>query len=396
MDLTGMAGVGIGVALALLVGAAFGLLVAAALARRRSVADQDDRQAWVDAAVTAMRDERAQTFQAALDTALSVATSKLDDHLAAGSRSFDGQRVLLERQVASMHAELQRVGQLVTALQQDRAHQHGQLTAGLEAALSVTSQLADTTRSLREALASPKARGQWGERMAEDVLRLAGFVEGVNYRTQTKAAGGGIPDYTFLLPKGHVVHMDVKFPVDNYLRSLEAGTPGEAEQHRRAFLRDVRARVAELGGRSYIDPQVTVDYLLLFIPNESVYGFLHQYDRDLIDDALRQKVVLCSPFTLFAVLAVIRQAVDNFLVERTSDEILSALSSFGVEWEKVSACIDKVGRGLDTAQKAYDELSGTRRRQFQRQLDNVEAIRDRRRNELPCEDTEPERPRLVG
>lgn len=377
---------------AIVVGLVAGVTVAS---RRVRPADTEaDRRALVEAAVSAMRAERAHSYQAALDTTLSVATSKLDDHLAAGTRSFENQRSLLERQVASMHGELQRVGHLVSALQQERAQQHGQLTAGLEAALGVTTQLADTTRSLREALASPKARGQWGERMAEDVLRLAGFIEGVNYRTQTRVAGGGIPDYTFLLPKGHAVHMDVKFPIDNYLRHLDAATAAEADEHRKAFFRDVRARVSELSGRSYIDPQVTVDYLLLFIPNESVYGFLHQHDPQLIDAALAQKVVLCSPFTLFAVLAVIRQAVDNFLVERTSDEILTALGAFTGEWEKLSGSIDRVGRGLETAQKAYDELAGTRRRQFQRQLDGIETLRDRRRSELP--DADPERPRLVS
>jgi DNA recombination protein RmuC len=386
-----------GVVVVLLVAVAGAVVGAVAADRWRRPArgdDQADRRALVDAAVAAMRAERADAYQATLDQVLSVATARLDDHLAAGTRSFDGGRAMLEQQLDTMRGELQRVGQLVTTLQAERAQQHGQLTAGLHAAVQATTQLSDTTRSLREALASPKARGQWGERMAADVLRLAGFEEGVNYRCQTKVAGGGIPDFTFLLPKGHVVHMDVKFPIDNYLRHLEAPTTSEADQHARAFLRDVRNRVAELGGRAYVDPEVTVDYLLLFIPNESVYGFLHQHDPQLIDVALRQKVVLCSPFTLFAVLAVIRQAVDNFLVERTSDEILAALGSFSGEWDKLSACIDKVGRGLDTAQKAYDELSGTRRRQFQRQLDGIEALRDRRRDELP--EADPDRPRLVS
>src|SRR3989442_690290 len=83
---------------------------------------------------------------------------------------------------------------------------------------------AEPTRKLREALSSSKARGQGGERMAEDVLRLAGLLEGVNYRKQTTIDGAGRPDYTFLLPNGRVMHMDVKFPLDNYVRHLEAGS----------------------------------------------------------------------------------------------------------------------------------------------------------------------------
>ena len=62
--------------------------------------------------------------------------------------------------------------------------------------------------------------------------------------------------------------------------------------------------------------------MLLFIPNEAVYAFIQEQDRSILDDALRNKVVFCSPLTLFAVLAVIRQAVDNFRLSQTTQEIL--------------------------------------------------------------------------
>ena len=117
--------------------------------------------------------------------------------------------------------------------------------------------LAETTQSLREALSSTTARGQWGERMAEDVLRLAGFVDGVNYRKRQAIAGsGGIPDYTFLLPQGLSLHMDVKFPLNNYLRFLDASSDVERERHRKEFLKDVRLRLKEVTSRGYGDTGV--------------------------------------------------------------------------------------------------------------------------------------------
>ena len=231
---------------------------------------------------------------------------------------------------------------------------------------AVSARLADTTQSLRQALANPKARGQWGERMADDVLRAAGLVEGISYRKQSATAAGTIPDFTFLLPGGRVLHMDVKFPVDNYLRYLEAHADRERDQHAVAFVRDVRARVRELSGRVYIDPDDTLDEVLLFIPNEAVYAFVHQHDRDLVEVALRQKVVLCSPCTLFSVLAVIRQAVEQTQLQRTSDEILGCLAAFETQWGKFADALDKVGRSLDTVRRSWDDLSGTRRRQLER------------------------------
>jgi DNA recombination protein RmuC len=276
---------------------------------------------------------------------------------------------------AVLQQDLRHVSDLVGTLRQERAEQDGRLTAGLRHTMETTARLADTTGHLQAALASPKSRGQWGERMADDVLTAAGFVEGITHSRQARSEAGSVPDYTFHLPKGHVVHMDVKFPIDNYLRWLDADD-AERELFAKRFRFDVRNRVVELGDRGYIDPAATVDELLLFIPNESVFGFLHEHDPDLVDFALSRKVVLCSPTSLFAVLAIIRQAVDNFLVERQSDEILASVAGVRDQWERFGGAIEKVARNLLATQRAMEELAGPRSRQFGRQLERLEGVRD--------------------
>jgi DNA recombination protein RmuC len=320
--------------------------------------------------------EREHTVTAAADMAAKLAGEKLGDSMTSGARQLDLRTTAFEKRVEGLSAQLERLGDVVTQLHRDGAQQHGQLLTGLKEAQSSTRALAETTAHLREALASPKARGQWGERMADDVLRHAGMVEGVTYRKQTGIAGGAIPDVTFLLPGGRVLHMDVKFPVDNYLRHLEAATDAERELHAKAFLRDVRGRVKELSGRTgYIDADATLDEVLLFIPNESVWAFIHERDPQLIDLALRQKVVLCSPVSLFAVLAVIRQAVEQTRLERTSNEILECLAGFGQQWTKFADALDVVVKRFDTAQRGLEEVTGPRRRQLERQLDRIDDLR---------------------
>ena len=280
-----------------------------------------------------------------------------------------------EQRVSGLHDEIRRMGELVATLRLERAEQQGQVLTSLREATRTTAALSDTTRQLREALASPKARGQWGERMADDVLRLAGLVEGVSYVRQTPLPGGTVPDVTFLLPGDLVLHMDVKFPVDNYLRSLEASSPAEQAAAEQAFLRDVRQRVKEIAGRGYVDPATTVDHVLVFIPNEAVYGFVHEHDPGLIDFALRQQVVLCSPCTLFAVLAVVRRAVEAFRLERTSSEVLQCVASFGEQWDRFSAQLDTVVKRVESVHTAIDDLAGPRRRQLQRTLDHLDGVR---------------------
>ncbi len=299
-----------------------------------------------------------------------------------GTQELDGTRGLIDQQMGNMRVELAKLTGLLHEVERERREHVGELSSQLQEAGRHTQVLAETTQSLREALSSTSARGQWGERMAEDVLRLAGFIDGVNYRKQQAMAGsGGIPDYTFLLPQGLCLHMDVKFPLNNYLRFLDAGSDVDRERLRKEFLKDVRLRLKEVTRRNYVDTAAdTVDCVLLFIPNEQVYGFIQEQDRTILDDALRDKVIFCSPLTLFAVLAVIRQAVDNFRLGQTSHEILGLLQGFEKQWERFVEQMDKVGRNLRTAGNAFEELEGTRRRGVERELEKIEAVR---RNQAP-------------
>ena len=347
---------------------------------RQSVAA--DRQATIEAARQAFVVDQQAATQQTVDLVLSMAADKLGAQAQVADQQLDLRNQVINQKLSSLSAgvtdELTRVSRLVAQLQTEQASQQSDLRAKLGETTRQTSELVATTQNLRQALASPKARGQWGERMADDVLRMAGLTEGVNYRRQTGVAGGGIPDVTFLLPQGRVLHMDVKFPIDNYVRAIEAPSEADGKAATTAFLKDVRQRVKELTSRNYIDPETTVEYVLAFIPNESVYSFIHEHDAEMIDFALGQRVVLCSPFTLFAVLAVIRQSMDAYRLERTSDEILTCLGGFTKEWEKFSDQVDKLGRSFDSTQRAYDDLAGTRRRALQRKLDQVEDLRNRR------------------
>jgi len=302
-------------------------------------------------------------------------------------QELDGKKSLIDQQLGSMNAKLDQVSVLMQTLEADREQKFGQLSEQLTMQHAGVTSLLQTTQSLREALSSTKARGQWGERMAEDVLRLSGFVENVNYRKQKALDGArGVPDFTFLLPNDLLLHMDVKFPLDNYLRFCDATCELESRRYKEDFLRDVKARVKELSSRDYIDAAGgTVDFVLLFIPNEQLYAFIHEHDGEILDAAVRQRVVFCSPLTLFAVLALIRQMVENFQLARTSDEILRLLGQFNDQWNKFVTQMDKVGARIEAAGNEYEALVGTRRRALERPLRKIEALRSRQGDELELE-----------
>ncbi|OGW70544.1 MAG: hypothetical protein A3A88_01710 [Nitrospirae bacterium RIFCSPLOWO2_01_FULL_62_17] len=316
----------------------------------------------------------------ALSKFLEMAKSKLDAERDTHAQDLEAKKGLIDQQLRQMTTELEKVSTLVKDLEKDRVEKFGQLASQLKTATEHTAALVQTTATLREALSSTKARGQWGERMAEDVLRLAGFVENVNYVKQKTIAGSGSrPDFTFLLPRKLTLNMDVKFPLDNYLKLLDAKSDPERAKYRTDFLRDVKARIKEVSTRDYINPeQNTVDSVLLFIPNEQIYAFIHEQDSAILDDGIRQGVVFCSPLTLFAVLAVIRKAVDNFSLEQTSNEILSLLGDFKKQWGEFLGKLELVGKRIGDAQKEYEALTTTRRRQLERPLNRIEDLRMQR------------------
>ena len=308
---------------------------------------------------------------------LKLAKARLESEREVGARELDAKKGLIDQQLLRMTGELENVSKLMQSLEKDRVEKFGELAGHLKIVGEQTKALTQSTSTLREALASTKARGQWGERMAEDVLRIAGFIENVNYLKQKTIIGtGSRPDFTFLLPRELRLNMDVKFPLDNYVRFLEAQVETEKVKFRADFLRDVKGKIREVATRDYINPeQNTVDYVLLFIPNEQVYAFIHEQDSSMLEDGIKNHVIFCSPVTLFAVLAVIRQAVDNFALERTSHEILSLLGSFKKQWDEYIKKFDVLGKRIEDVRKEYDALLTTRRRQVERPLHKIEALR---------------------
>jgi DNA recombination protein RmuC len=308
---------------------------------------------------------------------LKLAESKLGQQTQSGEKELEGKKKLIDQTLESMRTDLHKMQDLVAGFEKDRVQKYGELSAHLRAAAEQTAKLQDTANHLRQALVSTKARGLWGERMAEDVLQLAGFVEGVNYLRQKALEGSGSrPDYTFQLPQGRKVNMDVKFPMNGYLRYLETENDMEREVQKGQFLRDVRNRIREVTTRDYINPEdETLDYVLVFIPNEQVYAFINQNDPSIIDEALKSKVILCSPFTLFAILAIIRQAMDNFSTAKAASEMLQLIGQFNKEWEKFRESMDKMGRKIEDARDEFQRLSTTRRNKLERPLQKIEDLR---------------------
>jgi DNA recombination protein RmuC len=195
--------------------------------------------------------------------------------------------------------------------------------------------------------------------------------------------------------------MDVKFPHDKYAESVTAETDAVRLQARVDFVKAIKGHVDALAKRDYINnaKEEAVDLVLMFLPIESITGFIHEADPTLLDYALSKKVLLCSPLTLYSFLVVIRQATDSFHTEQTAASIMQQINKFDIEWKKYVGAVDDVKSAVDKLGEKIDDIStgGTRFKKLSVPIRDIEKLRKQQgvpelqsgdRFELPAGDDE--------
>ena len=298
---------------------------------------------------------------------LKLANDKFKNLSKESDASLDEKKKLIDQNLQEMSKKLDSIQKQST-----------ELNTNLESSKQETQNLRETTVKLREILSSSQKRGQWGERMVEDILKFIGLIENVNYKKQSTIESGERPDFTFMLPKEKIINMDVKFPLAHYENFIESEDALVKENEKKDFLKDVKNHIKTISNRQYIDPSSgTLDYVLMFIPNESIYSFINQEDSSVIDFALENKVLLCSPLTLYAILSLINQATRNFAMEEKASDVMKLLSRFKDQWERYVEVMDKMGRSIHTVQSDYETLVTTRKRQLEKPLSEIDEISEK-------------------
>ena len=261
---------------------------------------------------------------------------------------------------------LENIDKLYTSLSNLR-EEYGKITSQL----SMLPDINNDTKTLKSYLTNTKIRGNWGERLVEDIINAVGLKEGINYEKQS-AQGDNRPDYTFYLPNGKVINLDAKFPLDNYRRFIEAESDIEKENYKKEFIKDVKNRIKEVASRDYVNEN-TVDFATVFIANEGTYAFLLSEEPGIIDEALSKQIVLTSPTTLYALLSVVRKATEYYMLEKSVKEVLDLLQRFKKEWGAFKTNFDKVDKTIDNLRESFDKLSTTRKNKLDSILVELET-----------------------
>ena len=299
-----------------------------------------------------------------------------DNIAKSGGEQLGTRAQVIDTTLQNLSAQMsQRLDALSTELQQLRQINNTQYDSVGKAVEALTKR----TDNLNEILSSAQKRGQWGERVVEDMLRAAGFIEKINYAKQDINAAGGRPDYKFMMPPNRVLYMDVKFPLNKYAAHFSAETDLLRDQAKGDFVKAVRGHIDALAKRDYVNnsEEEALDYVLMFLPNESISGFVHEADPTLIDYALKKQVVLCSPLALYSFLVVIRQATDSFHTEQTAATIMQQIKKFDDEWKKYVKSVDDVKDTFNKLTDKIDDIStgGTRFNKLSVPIKAIEKMR---------------------
>lgn len=278
---------------------------------------------------------------------------------------------VIEKLVAQVHQALENRGEQLQKSEKDRSRQFAELQTAIQHQRELTTQLSVTTKELAEMLSNNQQRGGWGERIIEDLLQSNGLVEGVHYRRQSQLGSSSLrPDITLLLPNQRVVPVDVKFPLREIQKMAAASTQVSKDQHIKQFGQDLKKKITKVA--LYIDPEHdTLDYAIMFVPNEMVFSFINQKFPDLVDEAFSQRVLIVSPFTFLIVARTVMESYRNFMIGDKLKEVVKHVNEFVTEWDRFKSVFEKYGRSIDTLRSDYEQLTGTRFRQMDKKVSQV-------------------------
>jgi DNA recombination protein RmuC len=328
---------------------------------RRVAQDSQIQGAKLTGAAEAERkaaEERVQLLQSAQQKLEQSFQALASDALQTNSQMFlDRSREQMEGVVAPVRDTLLRFDQNVRQLETSRAEAYGSLTQQIQSLMQSEAQLRDAADQLKTALRTPHQRGRWGELQLRRAVEMAGMLAYCDFDEQQTLFGERNlrPDMIVHLPNGRDIVVDAKVSLDAYLRAVECQNDLEREQYLADHARQVRTHVKALGEKAYWERLPgSPDFVIAFLPLESLYSAALQKDGALLSYSVEKRVLLATPTTLIALL----YAVAHGWREREFTENAERIRDLGKElYERIVQIhggISTIGKELNSAVEAYN------------------------------------------
>ena len=292
------------------------------------------------------------------------AQALLDDYRV----QLDAERKKTESAIA-MNAELVAVKDSVSKLT-IQSNEANRIRTEAEAKLNTTilemrrasESIFDETKKIAGALSNSQTRGKFGEAQLELLLQGAGLREGHEYtaqRSTTDADSSGIPDVTVNMPGGSQLFIDSKFPFERFLEAFGTDDQAERDQYLQQHTKDLLKHVEALAKRGYHKSEGSPDFVVLFVPFETLLSEALRLDPMLLEKAFKVGVTIATPTSMMALLRTIGYIFTRNKLAENADEIQKVASTFLKNITLLHTKIVAVGKAISQTSKAYEDLVPT-------------------------------------
>jgi DNA recombination protein RmuC len=235
----------------------------------------------------------------------------------------------------------------------------GEVKKHLETLAQQSQSLSNETLQLRRVLSSNQARGRWGEETLRRVVEAAGMSAHCDFSEQTQA-GDSKPDLIVRLPGDRMIIVDAKVPDLDFLSAMDAADPAKRAESLAAHAGKLKATVRALADRDYpAQFPNALDYVVLFLPAESLFSAALEGDQDLIVWAASKRILLATPASLIALLRSVSvswqqhaQTENAIAIAEAAQELYARVCKFTEHFEKIRA-------GLERATSAFNDATGS-------------------------------------
>jgi DNA recombination protein RmuC len=285
----------------------------------------------------------------------------------------ENKRQMIEKTVKDLKQEIEERQKEIRVMEQDRNKKFGEITTAIGEHRKITEQLKTSTETLARVLSNNQTRGQWGERIIEDILTAAGLIENIHYSKQLELKTGVKPDITLLLPNERKVAIDVKFPYSEIQKMALAEGKEEKDNHLKNFTRDLKEKINQIEKRGYISiEEGTLDYAIMFVPNEMLFSFINQQFPDIVDEAMARKIMIVSPFTFLIVARTVMESYRNFMMENNLRKIVKQIEEFAEEWQRFTKEFVVFDGMLGKMREEFDKITSTRYKMMNVKIKKIE------------------------
>jgi DNA recombination protein RmuC len=326
-------------------------------------------------------------FLALAQRELEVLARRSEDHLSAREKG-------VENLVAPLRDALQKLNEENQRILEQRAADSASLRSQLMGVAQSHHTLQAETARLVNALRAPQVRGRWGEIQLRRVAELAGMSAHCDFAEQESARseeGLRRPDMIVRLPAGRDVVVDSKVPLTHFLSALEATTDEARDSALAAHARLVRSHVEQLSSKEYWAKFGSAEFVVLFIPSDSLLSSAAERDPDLIEWALSKSVVLATPATLIALLKAIAYGWRQERLNENAERISRLGRELHGRLATLSDHFANMGQRLGGAVRAYNAALGSLESRViasARRLEELDAGSEKKLADLgPIEDS---------